>query len=133
MSFWDRPPPPPTPLGRHRQLSSLAGVHVSPLCLGGGSVGYKWAKKGMGEMSRESSYGVLDTFYNAGGNFIDTAINYDDGESERIIGEWMEERGVRDQMVIATKVLYLLILMPRGTPADSCCCSIHRLTGAMNP
>lgn len=27
-----------------------------------------------------------------------------DGTSEGIIGEWMELRGVRDQMVIATKV-----------------------------
>ncbi|OCH89847.1 Aldo/keto reductase [Obba rivulosa] len=103
MSFWNLPPEPTAKLGRHRQLGPLAGVHVSPICLGGGGIGYKWAKIGMGEISRESSYNLLDAFYIAGGNFVDTAVSYDDGASEQIIGEWMEERGVRDQMVIATK------------------------------
>ncbi|KAK0722090.1 norsolorinic acid reductase [Lasiosphaeria miniovina] len=37
------------------------------------------------------------------GNFIDTANNYQSGESETWIGEWMKKRGNRDQMVIATK------------------------------
>jgi aryl-alcohol dehydrogenase-like predicted oxidoreductase len=38
-----------------------------------------------------------------GGNFIDTSNTYNSEESERLIGQWMEERGNRDQMVIATK------------------------------
>ncbi len=38
---------------------------------------------------------------NAGGNFIDTANNYQDEQSEVIIGEWMEERGIRDEIVLA--------------------------------
>ncbi|KAI9158297.1 Norsolorinic acid reductase A [Paramyrothecium foliicola] len=38
-----------------------------------------------------------------GGNFIDTANNYQFEESETWIGEWMKKRGVRDQMVVATK------------------------------
>jgi len=58
----------------------------------------------MGECDRETTFDILDHFYENGGNFIDTANNYQNGESERWIGEWMEERGVRDQMVIATKV-----------------------------
>ncbi|OCH91632.1 arylalcohol dehydrogenase [Obba rivulosa] len=104
MSFWTQPPEPPTKLGRHRQLSPLAGIHVSPICLGGGSLGYKrWGQMGMGETTKESSVKLLDAFYEAGGNFIDTANGYDDGASEEIIGEWMEKRGIRDQMVIATK------------------------------
>ncbi|TLS28850.1 hypothetical protein PpBr36_01231 [Pyricularia pennisetigena] len=37
------------------------------------------------------------------GNFIDTANNYQFEESEIWLGEWMKKRGVRDQMVIATK------------------------------
>jgi len=41
--------------------------------------------------------------YSQGGNFIDTAVNYQFGESEQWIGEWMEARGNRDEMVIATK------------------------------
>ncbi|KII85641.1 hypothetical protein PLICRDRAFT_324057 [Plicaturopsis crispa FD-325 SS-3] len=98
-----RPPPPKTKLGYHRQLSSLAGVHVSPLALGGMSIGDQWSKIGMGEMDKESSFKLLDAFYEAGGNFIDTANNYQNESSERFIGEWAEERGIRDQLVIATK------------------------------
>lgn len=56
-----------------------------------------------GECTKETAFGMLDYFYQNGGNFIDTANNYQNEESETWIGEWMEERGVRDQMVIATK------------------------------
>nr|BAB83608.1 arylalcohol dehydrogenase [Trametes versicolor] len=103
--FWaqSRPPPPPTKLGHHRQLAPNAGLHVSPLCLSAMSIGEKWGPLGMGEMTKEQSFKLLDAFYAAGGNFIDTANNYQDGESEQFIGEWMEARGMFNQMVIATK------------------------------
>ena len=68
------------------------------------SIGDKWDKLGMGAMDRESSFALLDAFYDAGGNFIDTANNYQDESSEEFIGEWMEKRGIRDQIVLATKV-----------------------------
>jgi aryl-alcohol dehydrogenase-like predicted oxidoreductase len=58
----------------------------------------------MGECSKETGFETLDHFYDNGGNFIDTANNYQQDESEKWIGEWMESRGVRDQMVVATKV-----------------------------
>ncbi|KAI0752669.1 Aldo/keto reductase [Daedaleopsis nitida] len=96
-------PPPPTKLGYYRQLSPLAGLHVSPLCLGAMSIGNKWEKFGMGAMNKETSFKLLDAFYKAGGNFIDTANNYQDETSEEFIGEWMEKRNIRNQMVIATK------------------------------
>ena len=67
------PPAPATNLGRHRVLSPLAGVHVSPICLGAMSIGDQWEKFGMGSMDKESSFKLLDAFYDAGGNFIDTA------------------------------------------------------------
>ncbi|KAI0767466.1 NADP-dependent oxidoreductase domain-containing protein [Fomes fomentarius] len=57
----------------------------------------------MGAMNKESSFKLLDAFYEAGGNFIDTANNYQDETSEEFIGEWMEKRGNRDQMVVVTK------------------------------
>ncbi|OCH91633.1 Aldo/keto reductase [Obba rivulosa] len=101
--FFKPPPEPKTKLGRHRQLSLLAGVHVSPLALGGAALGEKWSGSAMGEMTRERAIQVLDAYYEAGGNFIDTANAYQDEESENIIGEWMEARENRDQMVIATK------------------------------
>ncbi|EMD34692.1 hypothetical protein CERSUDRAFT_116883 [Gelatoporia subvermispora B] len=92
-----------TKLGRHRQLCTLAGVHVSPICLGGMNIGDKWSSIGLGTMDKESSFKLLDAFYEAGGNFIDTAVNYQDGTSEQFIGEWMEARGNREQIFIATK------------------------------
>ncbi|KAK0213838.1 NADP-dependent oxidoreductase domain-containing protein [Armillaria fumosa] len=94
---------PPTKLGVYRVLSSRAGVRVSPLCLGAMSIGDKWAAHGMGSMDKESSFKLLDAYFDAGGNFIDTANAYQDQSSEEFIGEWAEKRGIRDQLVIATK------------------------------
>lgn len=65
----------PTPLGRYRVLSPLAGVRVSPLQLGAASIGDQWEKLGAGAMDKESSFKLLDAYYEAGGNFIDTANN----------------------------------------------------------
>ncbi|KAH9075007.1 Aldo/keto reductase [Lactarius deliciosus] len=97
------PPPPPTKLGRYRTLSPLAGVRVSPLQLGAMSIGDKWNDFGMGSMNKEDSFKLLDAYFDAGGNFIDTSSNYQDETSETFIGEWAEKRGIRDQLVIATK------------------------------
>lgn len=73
MSHFAQPPPPKTKLGRYRQLAPLAGVHVSPICLGAMNIGDKWSKIGMGAMDKEQSFKLLDAYYEAGGNFIDTA------------------------------------------------------------
>lgn len=74
-NHWEQPPPPTTKLGRYRQLAPLAGVHLSPICLGAMSIGDKWEKIGMGSMNKEQSFKLLDAYYDAGGNFIDTANN----------------------------------------------------------
>jgi aryl-alcohol dehydrogenase-like predicted oxidoreductase len=95
-------PEPPTELGRYRILSSTAGIRVSPLVLGGMSIGTAWSEF-MGSMSKEDSFKLFDEYAASGGNFIDTANNYQDEESETWIGEWMAERKNRDLMVIATK------------------------------
>ena len=128
-SAWGPAPSPPTKLGYYRQLSSRsAGVHVSPLCLGAMTIGDKWAEFGMGAMNKETSFKLLDAFYDAGGNFIDTASNYQDETSEQFLGEWMEKRGIRDQMIIATKVSFLAG-MSLGL-ADNLRPSIRRTTSA---
>ncbi|EIW53428.1 Aldo/keto reductase [Trametes versicolor FP-101664 SS1] len=101
--LWQAAPLPATALGRHRKLAPIAGVRVSPIQLGAMSIGDKWEKHGMGAMNKESSFKLLDAYYDKGGNFIDTANGYQDESSEEFIGEWMEARGVRDQLVIATK------------------------------
>ncbi|KAJ7166019.1 Aldo/keto reductase [Mycena filopes] len=102
-AFWAQAPPPATKLGIYRTLSPLAGIHVSPLQLGAMSIGNKWDSMGMGDMDKESSFKLLDAYFDAGGNFIDTANNYQDESSESFVGEWAEKRGIRDQLVIATK------------------------------
>ena len=85
-----------TPLGR-------TGESVSELCLGPMYFGSK--------VDRETSFDLLDRYYEAGGRFLDTANiyatwveGYDDPESEPLVGEWLAERGVRDEMTIATKL-----------------------------
>ncbi|KAF2664841.1 aryl-alcohol dehydrogenase AAD14 [Microthyrium microscopicum] len=89
-------------LGKPRFLSPTAAVKVSPLCLGAMSIGEAWSDW-MGSMNKEQSFKLLDAFYEKGGNFIDTANNYQDNDSENWLGEWMVERGNRDHLVIATK------------------------------
>lgn len=73
MSLFAPAPTPPTPLGRYRVLAPLAGIRVSPLQLGAMSIGDKWDKFGLGSMDKESSFKLLDAYFDAGGNFIDTA------------------------------------------------------------
>ncbi|KAL6696875.1 putative aryl-alcohol dehydrogenase [Trichoderma pleuroticola] len=93
---------PASELGRYRVLAPSAGIRVSPLALGAMSIGDSWSDW-MGSMDKESSFKLLDAFYDAGGNFIDTANNYQNEQSEAWIGEWAAKRGIRDQLVIATK------------------------------
>ncbi|KAF8172995.1 aryl-alcohol dehydrogenase [Mycena galopus ATCC 62051] len=96
---------PATKLGRYRQLAPRAAIHVSPLVLGAMAFNQK-ADPAMGAMDKESGFKLLDAFFDAGGNHIDTANRYQDGESERVIGEWAEMRRCRDQLVIATKYTF---------------------------
>ncbi|MBJ6134772.1 aldo/keto reductase [Ochrobactrum sp. Q0168] len=78
-------------------------LKVSPLCFGGNVFGWT--------VDEATSFSLLDRFVDAGLNFIDTADVYSawangnvGGESETIIGNWLKSRGLRDRVVIATKV-----------------------------
>ncbi|KAK0391292.1 hypothetical protein NLU13_0793 [Sarocladium strictum] len=106
MSSFDevlpRAPPAQSPLARYRYLAPTASVRVSPLCLGGMNFGDKWSRY-MGECDQATTESVLDFYYEQGGNFIDTSPNYQFQDSEKWIGNWMKKRGVRDQIVLATK------------------------------
>ncbi|KAH0282688.1 putative aryl-alcohol dehydrogenase Aad14 [Aureobasidium namibiae CBS 147.97] len=121
MSFFEPAPEPATELGRLRILSSTAGIRVSPLQLGAMSIGDAWAGM-MGSMDKKQSFALLDAFVEAGGNFIDTANNYQNEQSEQWLGEWMQERGNRDQMVIATKFTtdYKGYALGKGKAANHC-------------
>jgi aryl-alcohol dehydrogenase-like predicted oxidoreductase len=73
-----------------------SGTVVSTLCLGTMTFG--------AESDEQVAHDQLDRFLEQGGNFLDTADVYADGESETIIGRWLAARsGARDRMVIATK------------------------------
>ena len=79
-----------------------ADRRMSPIQFGGLSLGQAWADYNPPKTQTEC-FELLDAFVAAGGCSIDTANHYKDEESEQIIGEWMEARGNRDRLVVATK------------------------------
>src|SRR5262245_26923616 len=78
-------------------LLGNSGLRVSELCLGTMTFGTEW---GWGA-DPDSCRAIFERFAEAGGNFVDTANNYTDGASERIVGELVA--GDRDRWVVATK------------------------------
>src|SRR5438094_208007 len=46
---------------------------------------------------------LLDAFFAAGGNALDTAWLYHEGAHEKFLGRWLERRGLRDEAVVITK------------------------------
>jgi aryl-alcohol dehydrogenase-like predicted oxidoreductase len=79
------------------------GLIISSFCLG--TMQWGWT------VDEPTAGTVMDAFVERGGNFLDTADFYSrwlsghhGGESEEIIGRWMQQRGNRHQMIIASKV-----------------------------
>lgn len=101
-SFFDPVPEPKSKLGYYRLLSPNCGLRVSPICLGTMNFGTAWSGF-MGDMTKENAFSILEYYYENGGNFLDTASNYQDEESEKWIGEWFAKTGRRDEFVVATK------------------------------
>lgn len=79
-----------------------SGLRVSELCLGTMTFGEAW---GWGASKNESRK-IFDAFTEAGGNFIDTANVYTNGESETFLGEFIQSE--RDHLVIASKYSYMI-------------------------
>lgn len=80
------------------------------------------------EASEETSHAILDSYFEAGGNFIDTADVYSRGVSEEIIGRWLAARpALRDTAVIATKGRF-----PMGTAPNDVGTSRRHLTRALD-
>lgn len=75
-----------------------SGLVVSPLALG--TMTFGTARWGSGE---DGSRAVFNAYVEAGGNFVDTADVYSGGRSEAMLGGFIAERGLRDQVVVATK------------------------------
>jgi aryl-alcohol dehydrogenase-like predicted oxidoreductase len=85
----------------YRRLGN-SGLKVAPICLG--TMQFGWTA------DEGAAFQVMDAYYEAGGNFIDTADVYSawvkgnpGGVSESIIGRWMKKRGNRALIVLATK------------------------------
>lgn len=55
------------------------------------------------DLDEAKSFALLDQVYELGCHTFDTAHVYSNGNSERIIGRWMQARGLRDNIVIITK------------------------------
>lgn len=66
----------------------------------------------------EGSFRMLDTMLAYGVNIIDTAHGYGRGDVERVVGRWLNERGVRDKMVLIAKGAHPYGDRPRVTPYD---------------
>ena len=78
-------------------------LEISPLVFGGNVFGWT--------VDQATSFKLLDAFFAAGFNSVDTADAYSKwvpghagGESEIIIGEWMKRSGNRSKIIVATKV-----------------------------
>jgi len=56
------------------------------------------------EIDRKASFAVMDHALARGINLFDSAAAYAAGASEKVVGEWLKDRGVRDCIVLATKV-----------------------------
>lgn len=80
------------------KLLGRSGLKVSELCLGtmGFGTATPWG------VDKLASFSIMEAFGNAGGNFMDTANRYQDGMSEEIVGDFINQRD-RDYWVIATK------------------------------
>lgn len=81
----------------HYRLLGRSGLRVSPLALGTMTFGQDW---GWGADEGEARR-IFDAYVERGGNFVDTAVNYTNGASERIVGKLIEGR--RDRIVLSTK------------------------------
>ncbi|ELZ95930.1 oxidoreductase [Haloferax mucosum ATCC BAA-1512] len=80
------------------------GLQTSELQFGTWRFG-KETEQGNVEIGADRAHELLDAYEAAGGRFIDTADVYGGGESERWIGEWLEDRD-RERFTIASKIYW---------------------------
>ena len=79
-----------------------SGLRVSPLCLGTMTFGTKW---GWGA-DEDAARTIFSRYLDRGGNFVDTADGYTNGQSEELVGKFIKDAKVRDQVVLATKFTF---------------------------
>ena len=96
-----------TSMTTRRQLGP-GGPFVAPLALGTMTFG--------AETDETEAHRQLDLFVERGGNLIDTADVYSNGESENFIGRWLARRSLNDDVIVATKGRFK---PPAGSPGAS--------------
>ena len=79
-----------------------SGLRVSPLALGTMTFGTEWGWGSEPAVARQ----VFDRYVDQGGNFLDTADAYTNGKSEELVGQFIDERGLRERVVLATKFTF---------------------------
>ena len=84
--------------------SSFADLELSQLMLGTVQFGFNYGiNNKSGQPSYEQARDILAAAHEGGVNCLDTAASY--GDSERVIGQALEELGLRDEFVVVTKSL----------------------------
>lgn len=107
-----------------------SGIHASALAIGSDVLGSKF--------DQATTFGLLDFYFENGGTLIDTANFYaswlpgcSGGESESVIGAWMQARGNRNQVLVSSKLAFDYPGSPGGLSASEiakeCDKSLQRL------
>ncbi|MGD1932442.1 MAG: aldo/keto reductase [Leptolyngbyaceae cyanobacterium] len=86
----------------HYYTLGNTGLKVSRLALGTMTFGDDWGWGADEANARQ----LFDTYLEAGGNFFDTADMYTNGNSERMLGKFVQDSGSRDRVIITTKFSY---------------------------
>lgn len=72
------------------------GFETFPLMLGAAEFGWN--------VDLETSHGILDRYFEFGGNAIHTADDFSGGRSEHIIGQWLRSRRERGRALLGVRI-----------------------------
>jgi aryl-alcohol dehydrogenase-like predicted oxidoreductase len=70
------------------------------------------------ENDESGAFSLLDAVYEQGCTAFDTAYHYNGGQSERLIGKWLKNRNLRDEIMILSKGAHHSQERQRVTPFD---------------
>jgi predicted dehydrogenase/aryl-alcohol dehydrogenase-like predicted oxidoreductase len=109
--------------GIERAAARPRTIRNAPLRPGSGEIP-RGAVRGLGKPASRVALGfedftgfagaaiLLDAFWEKGGNVFDTAWLYREGLTERILGDWLRARGVRDEAVVIAKGAHAPLTYP---------------------
>lgn len=115
-----------------KRLMGRTGIRVSELCLG--TLNFGWST------NREQSHAILDHYYAAGGNFIQSSgLSLEPSlaplwtsHSESYVGDWLTDRKIAREQVFISAAISLSNVGGDATPfsrrlASACEASLERL------